>query len=73
MKGVLRARACCPARGSREGGRSDAAPLLFTVICLHPLIQNAENATSPSLASIIEIVHSPLESNESARKTLDNG
>ena len=62
-----------PGARSRKGGRIDAAPLLFTVICLHPLIQNAENATSPSLASIIEIVHSPLESNESARKTLDNG
>ena len=72
MKGVLRSRARCPG-ATPEGGPHRCGPLLFTVICLHPLIQNAENATSPSLASIIEIVHSPLESNESARKTLDNG
>ena len=72
MKGVSHARACAR-REKPEGGPHRCGPLLFTVICLHPLIQNAENATSPSLASIIEIVHSPLESNESARKTLDNG
>ena len=67
MKGVSHARACCPARGSRKGGRIDAAPLLFTVICLHPLIQNAENATSPSLASIIEIVHRSSKSGDNGR------
>ena len=73
MKGVSHARACARREKPEGGAASLRPPLLFTVICLHPLIQNAENATSPSLASIIEIVHSPLESNESARKTLDNG
>ncbi len=72
MKGV-----CAPghaARG-RHAGRGAAAmrPPLFTVICLHLLIQDAENAILPSLAAIIEIVHSSLKSDENACKTPDIG
>ena len=66
MKGVLRSRARCPG-ATPEGGPHRCGPLLFTVICLHPLIQNAENATSPSLASIIEIVHSSSKSGDNGR------
>ena len=66
MKGVSHARACAR-REKPEGGPHRCGPLLFTVICLHPLIQNAENATSPSLASIIEIVHRSSKSGDNGR------
>ena len=67
MKGVSHARACARREKPEGGAASLRPPLLFTVICLHPLIQNAENATSPSLASIIEIVHRSSKSGDNGR------
>ena len=71
MKGV-----CAPGHAARTWKPEEAAamrPPLFMVICLHPLIKNAENAILFSLAAIIKIVHSSLKSNEYACKTLENG
>ena len=71
MKGV-----CAPGQHTRRGGRRGpqrCGPLLFTAICLHLLIQDAENAISPSPAAVIETVHGSLKSNEYVRKTLENG
>ncbi len=73
MKGVLRARARRSARRSRRGGPQRCGPLLFTVICLHLLIQDAENAILPSLAAIIETAHGSSKSDENACKTPDIG
>ena len=69
MKGVLRARACCPGRGEAGGGPQRCGPPSY--------IQRYRCGTRMvprRLAAVIaRIVHRSSESSENIDKTLENG